>query len=93
MACRWVTFLRARRTRKVYGLSETYDFVDQSCARMFLVVYGYGYGYGRPAETLLQSNVSLFSSSSCIFTVDGVMLYPLWPRNFAYRLRQFGRSK
>jgi hypothetical protein len=53
MACRWVTFLRARRNRKVYGLSETYDFLDQSCARMFLVVYGYGYGYGRPVETLL----------------------------------------
>jgi hypothetical protein len=53
VACRWVTFLRARRNRKVYGLSETYDFLDQSCARMFLVVYGYGYGYGSPVETLL----------------------------------------
>jgi hypothetical protein len=53
MVCRWVTIWRARRNRKFYGWSEPYDFLDQSCARMFFVVYGYGYGYGRPVETLL----------------------------------------
>jgi hypothetical protein len=54
MVCRWVTIWRACRNRKFYGWSEPYDFLDQSCARMFFVVYGYGYGYGRPVETLSE---------------------------------------
>jgi hypothetical protein len=53
MACRCVTILRARRRRKLYGWSEPYDVLDQSCAGITVVVYGYGYAYDRPVETLV----------------------------------------
>jgi hypothetical protein len=45
-----------RRSRKFYVWSEPYAFLDQTCARMFFVVYGYGSGYGSLVETLLEPN-------------------------------------
>jgi hypothetical protein len=77
MACRSVTILRARRNSKFYGHSEQHVFLDQSRARIVVVVYGYG--SGRPVETLYGGRL--------LVCAEGILFGPVESTQLAFRRR------